>query len=171
MWVADDDLIELQRAAARSWQQCAQEIADAAQRLVRLNLTTARAALDDSKSALQTALDAERPQQLVLANSRLLQPAVPRLLSYGRHMVGIASDAGAAVGAFADKQIRDARRRFDEMLAQARRHAPQQEPTLAILKDMLGWADRAYDEWIDTCRRLAHAVEAGAAAADAPAAA
>lgn len=170
MWIADDDLLELQRAAARSWQECAREIADAAQRLVRLNLTATRAALDDSKSALQTVFDAERPEQLVLANVRLLQPSVPRLLSYGRHLVGIAGDAGAAVGAFADTQIRDARRRFDELLAQAQQHAVGQEPTVAMLKELLGWADRAYDEWTDACRRLAHAVEAGAAAAEAPAA-
>ena len=78
------------------------------EKLVELNLATAKTAMADTAEQMQTAFAAKAPQDLSAA-SALAQPMAEKAAAYGRAVAGIVTETGSALskaaeGKFADVQ-------------------------------------------------------------------
>ena len=62
-----------------------------AERIAALNLNTARSALEDTASGVQTVLSAKDPQAALAAQKSLTQPAVDKAVAYGKSVFEITS--------------------------------------------------------------------------------
>ena len=62
-----------------------------AERIAALNLNTARSALEDTASGVQTVLSAKDPQAALAAQKSLAQPAVDKAVAYGKSVFEITS--------------------------------------------------------------------------------
>jgi phasin family protein len=65
------------------------------ERLVELNMAAGKAAVGESFANVQAMLSAKNPQDLLAAQTALVQPAFEKAVSYGRHLSDIANSTGA----------------------------------------------------------------------------
>ena len=64
------------------------------EKLVELNLTAAKAALDESAQNTQTALSVKDAQELLALQASLFQPLAEKVVEYNRHLYEIATGTG-----------------------------------------------------------------------------
>ena len=68
------------------------------EKLVELNLTASRAALNEAASHTQAVLSVKDVQELMALQAGLLQPLAEKTASYSRHLYDIASGTGTGPG-------------------------------------------------------------------------
>ena len=120
------------------------------EKLIELNLSTAKAALGEAAQTTRLALSAKEPHELVALQASLLQPAAENAAAYGRNMYDIAASTGAEVTA-------EAQAKLLAIVDMAVKNAPAgTENGVALVKSALAAATHA----IETAQKAArHAAE------------
>jgi phasin family protein len=65
------------------------------EKIIGLNLITAKVSLDDSTAAAKQLLAAKDPQEFFSLAAAQAQPNMEKVIAYGRHLASIASDVNA----------------------------------------------------------------------------
>lgn len=143
-----------------------------AERISTLNLSAARAALDDlsSSSALLGSTDATEAAAL---QSALVQPSFERAVSYSRSVCEIAAETRQQLAQQVEAQFDDFQKQLAEMIEQAARSAPVgSDAAVSAFKTVFAAANSALDSFNTAARQVAEVTERSvAAAADASVAA
>ena len=94
------------------------------EKLVELNLTAAKAALDESANNTQAALSVKDAQELVAMQANLFQPLAEKAAAYSRHLYDIASGTGGEFTKAFEAQAAAAQKQFATLVDSAAQNAP-----------------------------------------------
>lgn len=130
------------------------------EKVVELNLSTARASLEDSALTLKQLAAARDAQEFFALSAAQAQPAAARAVAYGRSLAGIASNVQADLTRSAEDQLAQASKRFSDLVENVSRNAPAgTENVVALFKTAIGNANAGYEQFNRNARQAAEAVE------------
>jgi phasin family protein len=116
------------------------------EKLVELNLSAAKAALDESAHNSQAVLSAKDAQELVAMQANLFQPLAEKTAAYSRHLYDIASGTGSEFTKAFEAQTAAAQQQFSTLVETAAQNAPAgSEQAVAMIKGAVNAASAAYE--------------------------
>jgi phasin family protein len=131
------------------------------EKLVELNLQTAKTAMTEAASTTKAALSVKDAQELIALQSSLMQPAAEKATAYGRHVYEIASSTGAEVNRVAEATAADAQAKFMAMVDTAVKNAPAgTENAVALVKSAVAAANNAMESVQKATKQAAEVAEA-----------
>lgn len=137
-----------------------------AERIAALNLNTARAALEDTASGVQSVLAAKDPQAALAAQKALAQPAVDKAVAYSRSVVEIASQTQQELAKMVEAQFGDFQKNVTSLVEKAGKSAPAgSESAVAVLQNAIAATNAAFGNMSSLAKQLSDAAQANIAAA------
>ena len=116
------------------------------EKLVELNLTASKAALNEASSHTHSALGIKDAQELLALQSSLFQPLAEKTAAYSRHLFDIASGTGAEFGKALEGQAADTQKKFMAMVDSAAKNAPAgSETAVAVFKSAIAAGNNALE--------------------------
>ena len=107
------------------------------EKLVELNLATAKSALADTAEQMQAGFAAKAPQDMA-AMASLAQPMADKAAAYGRAVAGIVTETGAAISKAAESKFADVQAQAVASIEAAMKNAPAgSESAVAAFKNAL----------------------------------
>ena len=120
------------------------------EKLVELNLTATRAALNEAASHTQAVLSVKDAQELLALQASLFQPLADKAASYSRHLYDIASGTGSEFGKAVEAKTAEAQKKFADLVDTAAKNAPAgSETAVAVMKSAVSAANTR----LNRCRR------------------
>lgn len=116
------------------------------EKLVELNLSTAKAMLAESANQAQTVLGVKDAQELLALQTTLLQPLGEKAASYGREVYDIAAATGAEFGRAFEAQFAEAQKKFLDIVDSTAQNAPAgSETAVALMKSAVATASNVLE--------------------------
>lgn len=136
------------------------------EKLFTLNMTAAKASMEESSAAARQILAAKDPQEFLSAVTAQTKPALEKALAYGNHVSGIASSTRAEFAKAAEVQLAALAGKVNELVDEVSKKAPAgTEGMVAIVKSTLGNANGGYEQFASTAKQAMEALEANVNAA------
>jgi len=133
---------------------------ESVEQVVDLNLTAAKASLEESAVIMQQLLSIKDPQEFISIVTALAQPTATKAVAYNRHLAGIASAAQSEFTRVANEQFAEARRKFSGLVDQISKQAPAgSENAFAVVKSAIDNANAGYEQFAKTASQAAEVVE------------
>jgi len=130
------------------------------EKLVELNINTARATLSDNSTAARQLLSAKDPQEFFQLSASHAQPTAEKALSYSRQLASIATGTGAEFSKAAESQIVEANRKVIALLDEVTMTAPAGSETfVAAVKTAISNANAGYEQFSKTTKQAVEAME------------
>jgi len=143
-----------------------QKTFEGVEKLVDLNINTARTTLEDSSAVARQLLGAKDPQEFFSVSASQAQPAAEKALSYSRQLASIAAGTGAEFSKAAESQIVEANRKVISLVDEVSKNAPAgSESFVAAVKTAISNANAGYEQISKTTKQAVEAVEANLNAA------
>jgi phasin family protein len=138
---------------------------ESVEKLVELNINTARAALENSAAARQL-LSAKDPQEFFQLSAAQAQPAAEKAVAYNRQLAAIATGTGAEFSKAAEGQIVEANRKVIALVDEVSKNAPAGSETfVAAVKTAISNANAGYEQFSKTTKQAVEAIESNVNAA------
>lgn len=136
------------------------------EKLVDLNLTAAKASLEDTSATAKQLLAAKDPQEFFSVTASRAQPTAEKAIAYSRHLAQIASGTASEFSKAAEAQILETNRKVISLVDEVSKNAPAgTENAVALFKSALGSANAGYEQFTRTAKQAAEAYEANVNAA------
>lgn len=136
------------------------------EKIVELNLTAAKASLEESTASARQLLAAKDPQEFFSLTAAQAQPTSEKVIAYGRHLAAIASGAQAEFTKAAETQIAETNRKVIALVDEVSKNAPAgSEKAVEILRSAIGNANAGYEQFTKTSKQAAETIEANLASA------
>ena len=130
------------------------------EKLVELNLSTARSTLEDSSAVARQLLGAKDPQEFFALTASQAQPSAEKALSYSRQLASIASGTGTEFSKAAESQIVEANRKVISLVDEVSKNAPAgSESFVAAVKTAISNANAGYEQFSKTSKQAVEALE------------
>lgn len=130
------------------------------EKLVELNISTARNTLSDSSAAARQLLSAKDPQEFFQVSAAQAQPTAEKALSYSRQLATIATGTGAEFSKAAESQIVEANRKVIALVDEVSKNAPAgSESFVAAVKTAISNANAGYEQFSKTTKQAVEAME------------
>jgi len=156
-----EQIAAAQRANVETFFGLTNKAFEGVEKLVELNLQTAKAALGEAAETTRAALAVKDAQELLALQAGLLQPAAEKAASYGRHVYDIAAATNAEVSKVAEETAAEAQRKFMSVVDTAMKNAPAgTENAVALVKSAVAAANNAYESVNKAAKQAAEAAEA-----------
>ena len=116
------------------------------EKLVELNVTASRAALEEAASHTKSVLSVKDAQELLALQASLLQPLAEKTAAYSRHLYDIATGTGAEFSKAFEGQAAEAQAKFMGAVDSAAKNAPAgSEAAVAVMKGAVAAANNAFE--------------------------
>lgn len=116
------------------------------EKLVELNVTASRAALNEAAETAQTVLSVKDAQELLAVQAALFQPLAEKTAAYSRHLYDISSATGAEFTRAVEGQFADAQKKFLAVVDNAAKNAPAgSETAVAVFKSAVAAGNNALE--------------------------
>ena len=136
------------------------------EKLVELNLSTAKAALENSSASTRQLLAAKDPQEFFSVTSTLAQPNAEKAVAYSRQVASIAADTGAEFTRAAEGQLAEVNRKVISLVDEVTKNAPAGSETyVSAFKTAISNANAGYEQFTKTTKQAAEAIESNMNAA------
>ncbi len=136
-----------------------------AERIAALNLNTARSALEDTASGVQTVLAAKDPQAAFAAQKSLAQPAVDKAVAYGKSVYEITSETQQELAKMVEAQFGEFQKSVTKMVDLAAKSAPAgSEGAVAAIQSAVAAANSAFGNMNAMAKQFADVAQANIAA-------
>ena len=136
------------------------------EKIVELNLTAAKATLEESTATTRQLLAAKDPQEFFSLTAAQAQPSAEKAIAYGRHLAAITSGTQAEFSKAAESQIAETNRKVISLVEEVTKNAPAgSENAVAIFKSAIGNANAGYEQFTKTSKQAVEAIEANLASA------
>ena len=136
------------------------------EKVVDLNLTAAKASLEESSAAAKQLLAAKDPQEFFTLTAAQAQPTAEKAIAYGRHLASIASGTTAEFSKAAEVQIAETNRKVISLVDEVSKNAPAgTENAVALFKSALNNANAGYEQFTKSAKAAAETLEANVNAA------
>ena len=131
------------------------------EKLVELNLQTAKAAMGEAADATRAALSVKDAQELMALQAGMLQPVAEKAAAYSRHVYEIAAATNAEVTKVAEATATDAQAKFMAVVDTAVKNAPAgTENAVALVKSAVAAATNAMEGVQKAAKQAADVAEA-----------
>lgn len=166
MYVTPAQFNEMQKGQIDAFFALSQTVFDATERLVELNLATAKESVEDSVEKAQALLTVKDAQELLAVSGSLAQPALEKFVAYSRSVYGIANGTGVEVSRIVEAQIAEGNKKVAQAIEAASKNAPAgSEPAVAMFKSAVAAANTAYDTMSKATKQVVEVAEANLSAA------
>ncbi len=136
------------------------------EKFVDLNLTAAKASLEESSSTAKQLLAAKDPQEFFSLATAQAQPNAEKTIAYGRHLATIATSTGAEFSKAAETQIAETNRKVISLVDEVSKNAPAgTENAVALFKSAIGNATAGYEQFTKTAKQAIESLEGNVSAA------
>jgi phasin family protein len=136
------------------------------EKLVDLNINTAKAALENSSATTRQLLAAKDPQEFFSLTTANTQPNAEKALSYSRQVASIAADTGAEFSRVAETQFAEVNRKVISLVDEVTKNAPAGSETyVSAFKTAISNANAGYEQFTKTTKQAAEAIESNVNAA------
>jgi len=136
------------------------------EKLVALNISTARASLEESSALTSKLLSAKDPQEFFSLAATQAQPNAEKAMAYSRQLASIASGTGAEFSKAAESQIVEANRKVISLVDEVSKNAPAgSENFVAAVKTAISNANAGYEQFSKTSKQAVEAIETNVNAA------
>ncbi len=136
------------------------------EKLIELNMTAAKASLEESSITTRQLLAAKDPQEFFSLTAAQAQPTAEKALSYGRQVAAIAAGTQAEFTKAAELQIAETNRKVVTLVDEVTKNAPAgSENVVAIIKSTLGNANAGYEQISKSAKQAVEAMETNVNAA------
>jgi phasin family protein len=130
------------------------------EKLVGLNISIAKSALEDSSANARQLLGAKDAQEFFALSAQQAQPNTEKALSYGRQLAGIATDTGAEFSKAAESQIAEVNRKVISLVDEVTKNAPAGSETyVSAIKTAITNANAGYEQFSKTTKQAVEAIE------------
>ena len=143
------------------------------EKLVELNVTASRAALNEAASHAQAVFSVKDVQELMALQAGILQPLAEKTAAYSRHLYDIASGTGSEFTKAVEAKTTEAQKNIANLVDTATKNAPAgSETAVAVMKSAVSAANNAFESVQKAVKQATDAAEANfnavaASAADA----
>ncbi len=156
-----EQLLNTQRANIETLFGLTGKAFEGVEKLVELNLQTARTTLGEWADTTRAALSVKDGQELLALQAGLLQPSAEKAAAYSRHVYEIAASTGAEVGKVAEATTAETQARFMAAVDNAIKNAPAgSENAVALLKSAVSAAGNAFEGVQKAAKQAAEVAEA-----------
>jgi phasin family protein len=160
------ELAELQKNQLDAWTAVGNTLFNATEKLINLNITAVKAALQDTSDSGHSLLGARDVQEFIALASSAGQPNLEKLVGYSRNAYGIASGTSAELTKILESQLSEGNRRVTEFIDFAAKNAPSgAEPAVSFIKSAVATANTAFDTATKATRQATDWAESNLAAA------
>ena len=136
------------------------------EKLVELNITAAKASLEESSAATRQLLSAKDPQEFFALTAAQAQPTAEKAISYSRQVAAIAAGTQAEFTAAAEQQFAETNRKVVSLVDEVTKNAPAgSENVVAVIKATMGNATAGFEQLQKTSKQAAQAMETNVTAA------
>ncbi|MFC5475357.1 phasin family protein [Paraherbaspirillum soli] len=130
------------------------------EKLIDLNLTAAKASLEDSQAATKKLLAAKDLQEFFSLSVAQAQPNTEKAIAYGRHLASIATSTHADLTKAAEAQAAETKRKIIDFVEQASKNAPPgTEGAVAFVKSAIGNANAGYEQIAKSTKQAVEVIE------------
>lgn len=131
------------------------------EKLVELNVTASRAALNEAANHSQALLSVKDAQELLALQAGLFQPLAEKAAAYSRHIYNIASGTSAEFSKAIEAQTAEAQLNLVSLMDNAAKNAPAgSEPAVAVIKNAVTAASSALESVQKAVKQASEAAEA-----------
>jgi phasin family protein len=131
------------------------------EKLVELNLQTARAALDESAANAKALLSVKDAQGLAALQSSILQPAADKATAYSRQVYEIAAATQADIGKLFETQVAASQQSVQGFVEAALKNTPAgSESAVAFMKQAMAASTTALESAQKAAKQAVSAAEA-----------
>jgi phasin family protein len=136
------------------------------EKLVNLNITAAKASLDETSATTRQLLSAKDPQEFFSLTAAQAQPTAEKAISYSRQLASIAAGTQAEFTKAAEQQIAETNRKVISLVDEVSKNAPAgSENVVAAIKAGIGNANAGYEQLTKTTKQAVEAIETNVNAA------
>jgi phasin family protein len=133
---------------------------DGVEKLVELNINTAKSSLEDSAAVAKELLAAKDPQEFFSLTSAKAQPNAEKAVAYGRQFATIAAATQAEFTKAAEAQTAEASRKVIALVDDVAKNAPAgSENAIAILKSAIGNANAGLEQITKSTKQAVETLE------------
>ena len=116
------------------------------EKMVELNLSVAKTALDESANNTQAAMSVKDAQELLAMQANLFQPLAEKTAAYSRQLYDIASGTSSEFTKAFEAQTAAAQKQFASLVDSAAQNAPAgSEQAMAMMKGAMTAANTAFE--------------------------
>jgi phasin family protein len=131
------------------------------EKIVELNLQTAKTALTEVADTTRAALSVKDPQEFFALQAGLYQPVAEKIAAYNRHVYEIAAATNAEVTKVAESTAAEAQANFLALVDTAVKNAPAgTENAVALVKTAVAAATNAFEGVQKAAKQAADVAEA-----------
>ena len=136
------------------------------EKLVELNITAAKASLEESSAATRQLLSAKDPQEFFSLTAAQVQPTAEKAMSYSKQVAAIAAGTQAEFTKAAETQIAETNRKVISLVDEVSKNAPAgSENVVAAFKASIGNANAGYEQLTKTTKQAVQTIETNMSAA------
>jgi phasin family protein len=133
---------------------------DSVEKLVALNLSTAKNSLAESTATARALLAVKDPQEFISLTTGKVQPAAEKALAYGREVTAIVRGTGAEFSKVAESQMIETNRKVLSLVDEVTKNAPAgSEQFVSAMKTAIGNASAGYEHISKTAKQAAETME------------
>ena len=131
------------------------------EKLVELNVTASKAALNEAAGTSQAFLTVKDAQELLALQAALFQPLAEKTAAYSRHLYDIASGTGAEFGRAFEEQAAETQKKFLAVVDNAAKNAPAgSETAVAVFKSAVAAGNNALESVQKAVKQASDVAEA-----------
>ncbi|AMP17111.1 TIGR01841 family phasin [Collimonas pratensis] len=131
------------------------------EKVIELNLSAAKASLEESGGAAKQLMSAKDPQEFLTISAAQAKPGAEKAAAYGRHLAGIASGTQAEFTRAAEAQVAETSRKINALIEEVSKNAPAgSENAIAILKSVISNANAGYEQLTKNAKQAVETLEA-----------
>lgn len=161
MYVTPEKVAAANKATVEVLSSVSSVSLSAVERLVALNLNTARESLSEAASNVEALFAVKDPKALMAFVSGLSEPALSAASAYLRSAYAIAVDSGEALGKLFDGQIAELNKSAAVALDQLAKSAPAgSDVAVAAMKSAIAAANATYDNVAKATKTVVEMAEA-----------
>jgi phasin family protein len=140
------------------------------ERLVELNMAAGKAAVGESFANMQAMMGAKSPQDLMAVQAALVQPAIEKSVSYGRHLADIAKSTGDVFTKAVEGKMAESEQAVKSMVENSLKNAPAgSDAAVAAIKTAFEASQTAAETLKKVAKQAADTAESNMKAAAAQA--
>jgi phasin family protein len=141
-----EQVVAAQKAALDTVYGLTAKAFGAGEKLVELNIATAKASMGDAVAHAHALMGAKDPQELLALQAAQLQPSAEKAQAYSRHMAEIVQSTASDFTKTAEAQAADAQKAFTSFVDSVGKNAPAgSEAAVAFMKNAVAAAQNASD--------------------------
>jgi phasin family protein len=160
MYQAPEHLIALNKANVEAALRFAGLALEGAERLIDLQLKTAKSALADGLQSARVLASVKDFDQLAALKDTLVQPSLEKATAYAKEVYDVATGTQADLGKLVEEQVAEFNRQVISALDQIVKTAPAgSEVGIAAMKSTLAAVNSGFDNFTKVAKQLGEATQ------------